>query len=55
MAIHLSRNQIGILHAFKDMSNDFVVDDSGDLYAIFEGAPLKLAGISDEYIESHFD
>jgi hypothetical protein len=44
MELHLTREQVEILYEFKDMSNDFVVDDSGNLCAIFEGTPLKLVG-----------
>ena len=55
MAIHLTSNQIEIPYAIRAISNDFVVDDSGNLSAIFEGTPLRLVGISDELIESPWD
>ena len=54
MEIHLTSNQIEILYAFKDVSNDFVIDDSGNLFALVDGFPIKLAGISDEPIEMPF-
>ncbi len=55
MTIHLTRNQIEILYAFKGLSNDFIVDDSGKLYAILDGHPMELGGVSDERIESPWD
>ena len=55
MEIHLTRKQIEILYAFKDISNDFVVDDSSNLFAILDGHSLKLVGICDERIESPFN
>ena len=55
MEIHLTKKQVEILHAFKDMSSDFVVDESGNHFAILDGYPIGLAGISDEPIEMPFD
>lgn len=55
MEIHLNQEQIEILYAFKGMSKDFVVNDSGKLYAILDGYPMELAGISNEPIETPWD
>lgn len=55
MNIHLNSNQIEILYAFRAISNDFVIDDSGKLFALVDGHPLILVGVSDEPIEMPFD
>jgi len=55
MKIHISRKYIEILYAFKDISNAFILNDSGKLFAIVDGHPLELSGISDECLEFPFD
>ena len=55
MSIRFKRKQVETLYEFKDMPNDFVVDDSGKLFALVGGHPLILVGISNEFIESPWD
>ena len=55
MSIRFKREQVETLHAFKDISNDFVVDDSGNFFALVDVHPLQLVGIRDEFIESPWD
>jgi hypothetical protein len=52
MKINLTAQQIEILYAFKGMTEEFEINEDGEVFAFVDGYPIKLKPSTKEMLPS---